>query len=422
MSVNLKVKMPKLTISSIGMALAVIFIMLLSLPYFSYSGQGIKISWIVYLLWLLTVFTGNSLALKKTVFELRLRRFEITFLFLWLMVVMFNATLERGNTWDLHLIIMITMCMVISMTLYYAAQRNGSYETFVKIILLVFGIEVIRSLPHLWSTPSLARIITGGEANPQEMMSAGKAGVGAYGYYTGLAIVLPSVITITITSRGITRILLCFFIAAITLAISISTFMGAIFLMLLGFCCLAFFHIIYGKLKQKIFILYGVVFVLFFVAWITKLDDIEQVMYVANKIERQFSSVTADGIIGGDETGRSDLWLASMNTFLNYPLVGIGATTNRENPDLGVRVGGHSSWLDQLAEYGIVGFGCYLFFFSLAIKRIVIAFRNEKSLNNAKICYLGQLISIALFVVGGIYNPVVIIIEVFVLFYILGIK
>lgn len=411
-----------MSLASLGLFLAIVFILFLVSPHLSYTGQGIKRSWVVYCLWLMTVYCGKPSALKNLVLEVRRRRLEVFFILFWLLVVLINAALEHGNTWDLHLIIMISMCMVFTVQLYYVAQRDGSYESFLKAFLLILGFEIINSLPMLWSNPAVARMLTGGIASPEEVVAAGKAGVGQYGYYTGLAIVLPAIVTQAIINRGFARLLLWIIIGVIVLAIAISTFMGAILLMASGFLFLAFFHIIYARSRLKVTILYGALLLCFFLAWEATISDLEQGTYIAKKLEAQFTAVARVGIIEGDKTKRADTWKSSWNTFLENPLFGIGATTNRDNPDLGVRVGAHSAWIDQLAEYGILGFGPYLMFLGFAIRRIVIAFRTEKTLNRYKIIYLGQLVSCSLFIIGGTYNPVVVITEVFVFFCLFGIR
>ncbi len=410
-------KIPKVALSLISVVFAALFVMTLVSPYLNSAGHGIRNSWVVYSLWLLTTFFWKQGALSKTLIEVKRRKYEVISLISWLMVVMFNAILERGYTWDLHFWTMLTMGMVIFMQLSYSAQRDGSGDALLMVIVVMVGLEVLISLPTLWSQPALARIVMGADATPEMIAAAGAASVGQYGYYTGLAIVLPVIVSQAIVSSGQRSILMWFIVGVIALAIAISTFMGAILLMLLGFLILFLFYIKYATSKIKILILYGMLGLIFFTIWATILSNTEQGSYIEDKVTQEFTGIAAAGIEEGDVTGRSDVWRMSFNTFLEYPLFGVGPSTNRENPNLYTLVGGHSSWLDQLAEYGVMGFGFYILFIGLAIRRITKSFILERNSRDLKIRYLGQLVSCVLFIFGGTYNPVIVVTEVFVLFY-----
>lgn len=409
-----EMRLPRITLRALAMVLAVAFVTLLVSPFLDSSGQGIKKAWLIFLWWVLVVAADRGGGINHALRELTQRKFEISSLFFWLLVVLINATLARGYTWDLHIISMVSMCMAVAVQLYYAAQPDQGYDTFLNTVILLVGLEILRSLPTLWNTPALARMVTGGVATPAEVAAAGSASVGQYGYYTGLAIVLPAIVTRAIVANGAVKIALWCAVCAIALAISISTFMGAVLLMALGVCALALLHLVYGRSRLKALMLYGILLGVFIIVWFAKLSTIEQGLYLAKKVESQYTAVAAKGIIEGDKTKRADMWQASWFTFKENPFFGIGATTNRDNPNLGVRIGAHSSWLDQLGEYGILGFGWYLLFLMLVVRRVAVAFRDEKLLTPQKICYLGQLISCGLFFIGGTYNPVVVITEVFI--------
>ena len=410
-------KIPRLTSSLISVAFAALFVMTLVSPYLNSSGHGIRNSWAVYSLWLMSIFFWKRGALNKTFIEMKRRKYEVILLLSWLMVVMLNAVLARGYTWDLHLFSMLTMSMVIFMQLSYSAQHDGSDDVLLMAVIVFIGLEVLRSIPTLWSQPALARIVMGVAATPEMIAEAGAASVGQYGYYAGLAIILPVIVTRAIVSSGSKAIMLWITAAAIAFAITIATFMGAILLMILGLAILSIFHIKYAKSKIKTLASYGALVAVFFVTFMALLGDMEQVSYIADKATKQFSGIKEYGIKEGDVTERSDVWEMSFNTILENPLFGVGPVTNRKNPFLSTLVGGHSSWLDQIAEYGILGFGFYILFIVLLIRRLIKSFMHEKNLSDLKICYLGQLVSCCLFILGGIYNPVVVITEVFVLFY-----
>jgi hypothetical protein len=71
---------------------------------------------------------------------------------------------------------------------------------------------------------------------------------------------------------------------------------------------------------------------------------------VSEKASTLLEGIASDGIEVGDSTGRGERMVRSLDTFLRYPLFGCGLETLEEN------VGGHSSWLDPLATFGILGY------------------------------------------------------------------
>lgn len=405
--------------SVISVTLAALFIMYSVSPYLS-ADQALRRAWVIYFLWLLTTLFWKRGSLNRTILELKHRRTEFFFLFCWLIIVLLNAAFDRGYTWDLHLLIMLTMAMIIIMGLCYSGQRDGSFELLLTMVIIFIGLEVLRSLPTLWSQPTLARTVM---AYPEIAPEASSASVGQYGYYTGLAIVLPVIVTRTIVSHGrIKKIVLWILIAAIMLAVAISTFMGSILLMITGMLILSFFHIRYSAARRKIIIVYLAVGFTLFTVWSISLSEMPQRIFIEEKIADQFSSLAKSGIKEGDTTGRWDTWAMSYETIIEHPLIGIGPSTNRENPNLYNYIGGHSSWLDQSAEYGVLGFSFYLLFLFLIIKRLVRNTIIKSHTKKLKIVYAGQLVSCFLFVICGVYNPVVVIKDIFTLFYFMSVN
>jgi O-antigen ligase len=308
--------------------------------------------------------------------------------------------------------------MVVIMGLSYSGQRDGSFEILLTTIFVLIGLEVLRSLPTLLSQPNVSRIIMQQTATPDMIEETSYASVGQYGYYTGLAIVLPVIITRTIvTSSRIKKAVLLFATVVIAIAIVLSTFMGAVLLMIIGLLNLSFFHIRYTTAKIKITLVYFAIALILFCLWSFIFSELPHGVYVADKISNLFSRIFEEGIKEGDITMRWDTWSMSFQTIAEHPMFGIGPATNRENPYLYTLVGGHSSWLDQLAEYGVFGFSFYLFFILFVIVRLKKSYNIKAYTKKLKIVYSGQLVSCFLFVLGGIYNPVIVILEIYTLFY-----
>jgi O-antigen ligase len=188
----------------------------------------------------------------------------------------------------------------------------------------------------------------------------------------------------------------------------------------LGGVILGFIHLVSNGRKNlaKKLLFFSLVFLFFFTIWTTILRQTEQGEYLTGKFENQMSGVLSKGIQNGDQTHRAELWETSMATIVNFPFLGLGPSTNRENPYLYKYVSGHSSWLDQPAEYGLIGFSTYILFFVLSVNRFWTACRkrNAKFYKENKYCF-GALVSCFLFVVCGTYNPVVVVTETMSFFY-----
>jgi hypothetical protein len=90
----------------------------------------------------------------------------------------------------------------------------------------------------------------------------------------------------------------------------------------------------------------------------------------------------------------------SLNTFLKNPWFGVGPVSAFDNYEEATEVGGHSSLLDQLAEYGILGFGPYLLLLGFLSNRVVRAMRFGRHPQFAR----AVAISWVAFLVTSVYN------------------
>jgi O-antigen ligase len=148
-------------------------------------------------------------------------------------------------------------------------------------------------------------------------------------------------------------------------------------------------------------------------AWFYVLEQTQQGIGLWDKLVLQTQSISELGLLEGDNTGRSDLWLASFSTFLAHPWLGVGSAVGSINALSLNAVGGHSSWLDNLAQYGILGGSWYFLFLFSVVRRAYRAYRA----NTRSITSLARLIGALLFVLGGSYNPVVFSIQLEALFF-----
>jgi len=343
---------------------------------------------------------------------LRKRRFEVSMIILWLLVVLLNAILARGYTGWSHVMLTVTLGMIIIMQVAYAELKRKAFNTIVFWTIILLGIEALRSLPMLFSNPGIARELME-KPDVLFLYETFSSGVGDYNLYTANAIVLPFFIAVAFGLKRIKRIIVSISCVFIGLAVLLSTFTGAVSIMMFGIIALALMS--YGKSLKKFLTGSTLValFVTVFVVFMAFLGDTEQVSKVIFKIIRLYEGVSEYGFLMGDETKRAYLFMLSFDTFLSNPFWGIGPCTLADNSCLYTYIGGHSSWIDQLAEYGILGFGAFIAFaLALALRVFRYLFQYKNSL-----IIKAVFISGILYFIGGIVNPVLFIPSIMALFY-----
>lgn len=399
---------------SISTILGIVFIISLVSPLVSWIGRGLVFSWGVFALWLLTVSFRRRLFWRRVFQEASKRRGELVMLGVWFLVVFFNVFVGRGYTGTRHLMIMLTLLMIVLMEMVYTEILEGAREIILTAIVLWLGLETLRSVPVLWSEPLLPRVIMAAGAESSLYERAVLSSVGEYGFYTACAIGIPVMFAVALDKGGPPRIVLLLSCVMVGIAIALASFLGATLLMVTGFLVLgALAAVSSGQHKLRSLSLFLVVAIISAMVWYAVLGDTMAGEAVAEKLVRQSEGILELGLIEGDQTNRANLWKMSVDTFLQYPIFGIGPSTGTANPYMGYRVGGHSSWLDIAAEYGVLGLVFYLGFLFAVIKRAVV-FRK---LDRSWLVGLARIVSCGLFFVGGSYNPVVFTIQVNALFF-----
>ena len=400
---------------SLSTLVALLFVAALVLPSVSYVGHGLVTAWLMFPVWLMLVLFEDRRLITRVRRVAAGRRLELTMFVCWLLVVAANAVMQRGYTGDIHLRNTITLGMVIVMDLVFTAQGESRRATFVTAFLAVLGLEVLRSLPTLATQSGIVRqvMLQGGGSTVYE--NAFLAGVGEYSFYTGCAIASPVFLAIALNQRGLRRLVLLATWAAVMAAVMLSTLLGSVLLAVVGFCMLVLLAIWMARRRLSLIVMFAVIAAAGIVAWTTVFSQTDQGVMVENKFELQTTSVLELGIIAGDQTNRAGLWEQSFNTFLENPIFGIGPSTGTDNPYMGYLVGGHSTWLDIPAQYGLVGLFFYLGFIAAAVKRGFKAFRADKT----RILPQARIVACALFLAGGTYNPVDFVLAANVLFFLI---
>lgn len=393
-------------------ALASLFLVASLTPLASTAGRGLRLSWVLFSAWAVTIVFVERSPLRAFARELGRRQLEIVGLGGWLTVVLANYMMSRGYTGWPHLMYTVTLVMTYTMAVYYAAIAGPSYRLILWIVICAIGLTALWSVPVLWQNPGISRELMS-PALAQESLDGGiPIALGSYGTYTSGAIAFPILLAFALRSRGATRLMALVSCVAIALAIVLATFTASVVVLALGI--VLFFVLAFrgsGDRERKRQLTLAAALTAGCVIWVWHVGDSAQVKYVTEKFTRLVTGVQAYGVVAGDDSGRGELMTVSWQTFTSHPLIGIGPSTLQENPNLYRFVGGHSSWVDQLAEYGILGFGWYLLFLFACLLRVLRAFVA----NRGDMLAAGRMATCLLFIVMGFANPVVFVIPVFML-------
>jgi O-antigen ligase len=97
------------------------------------------------------------------------------------------------------------------------------------------------------------------------------------------------------------------------------------------------------------------------------------------------------------EESRFEFYMVSLKTFLKKPLFGVGPYFKTATVVNGI--GNHSSWLDYLAMYGLIGCSPLILF-------LILVFRRSIKMTNYSANKVMRLVGWALFMGYGFLNPV----------------
>jgi hypothetical protein len=266
--------------------------------------------------------------------------------------------------------------MVYSIFLYYFDKR---YRKFQKILVAFLFLDIvvvgINTFIHLQLNPQIARSLATGI----ETLGTGNfRGIGSYGYFYSLVsiILLLGFMFLNYPKKKLIVLLL---IIAFTGLLIQATFTIAI-LFMFGFFALM---VIIRYTDEYTFIaialaLLGIIILLTFQGSFAlifeRLSDIEIIPKVVSVRFRELALFfSGNNILGTDVNARFSLYLRSVNAFLNNILTGtILNDTNMYS------AGGHSAWLDLLANFGILSIPFFIFLFrayQYCINRIPLIFK-----------------------------------------------
>lgn len=339
------------------MALAFIVIAWLNYSTFTYVMPYVPnyIRWGLFLVWFGLALTSNK-KFAKTFF---VRCWPLLFFYFY--VVFISSFVEK----DLKLYIksISYLIMVYSIFLYYFSERYKKFQKFLCTFLFLDIIVVaINTYLQLQVNPVLARYLsTGVETRERLLGAAAFYGVGSYGYFYSLVsiILLLGFLLLNYRKKKFLSLLLIFAFtglliqASFTIAI-LFTFSFLTLLVVIRYTN-KYIFIVITMLGIIILLIFPGIFPSIF----GQLANIEGIPYeVSVRFDELALFLSGNDISGTDVNARLSLYLQSMNTFINNILTGTTLTnTNMYS------AGGHSAWLDLLANFGLFSIPFFVFLF-----------------------------------------------------------
>jgi hypothetical protein len=343
---------------------------------------------IILVCWVLSLTVFGKNAWRIALHNASAHSLELMLLVIFVIVNLTHLLLNNGDMAYTYFVRSILILVVFLTVVIHLRMNIADYKKTVIFIIIVFGIISAYVTPILFATPFIARLyeFTDGEI----------PWFGSWSFFMPLAITMPCFMSVTSKQKGILKPFLSICCLSIGIMIILSTFAASIILMLMGLMGLLLFSV---KNKAKLVAIIGFIFLILIlvVNFVDFSDDLPQVAKMVEKIQTIF---TYKADLAGDDNDpriRASFVQVSVNTFLKNPFFGAGLYGTTE----GNIIGAHSGIIDGLAQYGVFGIMWYFGFIILGFRRLIIYLRAKAdSLNRAR------LVTILLFLIGALGNPV----------------
>lgn len=352
---------------------------------------------LLFLLWFLAVASVGGVNLGQFFRTLRARWAEMACYAIWVAILAL-FWLCQGGAHDLTSFLLFAYIGTIPFYFLgtYYSVTEGSGRRMALAMGVVVGASCLQAIPVVWQNPELVRM--GAIASTDEIRSQG---IGSYGDLTGFAIVLPFLITVSLQSKHLARILGIVCCVATMALLMIATLSGVILLTGMAVTGCILYYLLLGGFRLHRIILASTAVLIIGLAAIYVFPSVygrADIGRFYDKLVNTFLSLP-DILTGQaiDLTQRYSLMLESLQVFLENPVIGASFGARGVGT---TGVGGHSSWLDALALYGLIGSVPYLLFHLLVFRRLWQAWRGDRI--NA--LYWGCLLSCALYLFYGFFN------------------
>ncbi|EHO09922.1 O-antigen ligase family protein [Myroides odoratimimus] len=353
----------------VDLLLVALMCILLIIPYLKYISRGMIGFLIVFMLWCIIVFrNGIKVSFVKVIRE-NILLFMLLGSFILINVVMyiFINSSDKALSWIFTLFYFVLFLVV---KMYYNEKEIG---VILFYIILALGLNSLISIPYILnSTEFVSRLMASGQLDEGENIEALKNGVGTNALYTSNVLFVFLGIRFKSLFTRKRRLLFILSLILIVISIIISTFLASVLLLFLGMF-LYFMLSSNDKNSRSIKVVLVACILSIAIFWnYLKRVDINFLKPIFFKID---SFVGNSGGVK-DVTGRAELTQATINSFLENPLFGIGVPEWQSYK----LIGEHVFWLDLFAHYGILGSLPFILFILLFLPFVYYYRQKEISL------------------------------------------
>jgi hypothetical protein len=349
---------------------AALFLTVLLLPFFQVI-VGYHITRVLLPLWLLWAILLSLESETAWPRMLSHRRLELGLFTLWCSVLLLYAFANpkivdiseaAGFEKLLYCLLPTLMCYLMAMTY----ETMGEWRAFRFLILWLMVGMAISSLifsPALFSGELAVRenLINYQDAAMQNQ-DMSFLGLGSLGFYGSMAIMIPFFINLIMETKGLKRGILI----ALLIPILINLYLTSL-LIILSTLALTFgiyILLVMTKFRSKKKYKAGIIFVVIIAVFLVyKVSEEYSFGYQVSKVEALLNQ-SGPHVVGDTSAKRYERYMASLEIFLAYPLLGAGGGLSSEDA-MHYWLGGHSGVFDVLGLYGSLAF---VYFFFLLIK------------------------------------------------------
>lgn len=354
--------------------------------------SGFKFAYPMLFLWFLVVLMKNQFGLLVSSIVMRKKLFIWLLIFI-LVVAVNHVFIEASDKSYYYLLHYINFFLLLIIDSFYA-QKHLKYKLSILFYLIVaLGIQAIVSIPYIISAKYyVSRMLSSGQLDYYSTFEAIKNGVGNNGLYTSLPGITILGLSIVKNFDFKYRMILIGSLASIFVSVIISTYFASVLMFFLG--VIVFFLILYRKImniKLVLFAALSIYGVVFFGA------DLVRDTNLLNPIIRKIELFQDEK---SDVTGRIDLAKVSFDTFSENPFFGIGVPSWQSYD----KIGEHMTWLDYLANFGLLGVTpLYIFIFMLIKESFSFYFVKDEMKFYRVACFVGML----LFIISNFISPMI---------------
>ncbi len=382
---------------------------------FTRTKFGYPVIFLIYIIWFVSCILRAKKRGKKFLID-KSRIAEVVAMVVWLILISFTFIIGRGEN-GYWAIIYTIMFMTVYMIDYLYCIFNERYvlKGLMVVTLVVFAAHSLISIVMLEKAPLLAREFNAFYFKDIQYYAPFEyQGLGSYSFFTSLAIALP--VFLFMATRMKHRILAVILFLLCVAGCFYAAYAGIIILVMVTlFIMLLYAFIFYSSKKHKkvmiAILLLTVILIVNLFSWM--LPHITNEMYKAKLRDLILATTEIDiapQVKNGDGTGddkedipiydeasRFEFYMVSAKTFVKHPLFGVGPYFKTKTVINGI--GAHSSWLDYLAMYGIIGCLPLILFF-------IFYFRRTMKMTSHSSNKVMRLIPWVLFMGYGLLNPV----------------